>query len=78
VPPRGIINFCDFAVFSNSWDGNMHDLKMLVDLWLNRVDTDNEYNLYHGDDVHPRRIINFLDFAIFADSWLRSSYDQGN
>ena len=39
---------------------------------------ENEYNLYHGDDVKPRRIINFLDFAIFADSWLRSSYDQGN
>ena len=56
----------------------MHDLKMLVDVWLNRVYIDNAYNLYHGDDVHPRRIINFLDFAIFADSWLRSSYDQGH
>jgi hypothetical protein len=75
VPPRGIINFSDFAILSNSWDGTMHDLKMLLDLWLNRVYVDNAYNLYHGDDVNPHRIINILDFAIFANSWLRSSYD---
>ena len=78
IEPHGFINFFDFAVFADVWDGNMPDLKMLVEQWLDRVDPDNEYNLYHGDDVHPRGIINFYDFAFFADSWLHSSYDQGN
>ena len=78
IEPHGFINFFDFAVFADGWDGNMPDLKMLVEQWLDKVDPDNEYNLYHGDDVHPRGIINFSDFAFFADSWMASSYDQGN
>ena len=78
IEPYGSINFFDFAVFANGWDGDMADLKMLVEQWLDKVGPDNEYNLYHGDDVHPRGIINFSDFAFFADSWLHSSYDQGN
>lgn len=78
IEPYGFINFFDFAVFAGSWDGNMPDLKVLVEQWLDRVGPDNEYNLYHGDDVHPRGIINFSDFAFFADSWLHSSYEQDN
>jgi hypothetical protein len=78
IEPYGFINFFDFAVFAGSWDGNMPDLKMLIEQWLDKVEPDDGHNLYHGDDVHPRGIINFSDFAFFADSWLHSSYDQGN
>lgn len=78
IESYGSINFFDFTVFADGWDGNMPDLKMLVEQWLDKVEPDDGHNLYHGDDVHRRGIINFLDFAIFADSWLASSYDQGN
>jgi hypothetical protein len=77
IQPYGSINFFDYAVFSNTLDINIPDLKMFVEGWLGEVEIDNEYNLYHVDDVHPRLIINFLDFAIFADKWMQSSYDQG-
>lgn len=66
----GIINFLDFAVYADTWDGNTVDLKMFTELWLDEVDPNNEYNLFksHG-------IVNFLDFAVLADNWLKSSYD---
>jgi hypothetical protein len=75
IQPYGSINFFDYAVFSNTSDVNIPELKMFVEGWLEEVDIDNGYNLFHGDDVHPRLIINFLDFAVFADRWLKSSYD---
>lgn len=75
IEPHGSVNFFDFAVFSNSWDGNMPDLKMLVGQWLDKVDPDNEYNLYHADDVPPRGIINFSDFAVFSNSWDGNMHD---
>ena len=64
-----IINFLDFAIFANSWDGNMPDLKMFTDVWLEEVDRNHEYNLFQGD----KGIINFLDFTIFADNWMETS-----
>ena len=70
----GIINFCDFAIYANSWDGNMPDLKMFTDVWLAEVDPNNKYNLF---DVESIGFINFLDFAIFADNWLKTSCEQG-
>ena len=73
--PYGVINFLDFAVFADSWDGNIPDLKMFTEVWLDEVDPDNEYNLFRDDDVYPNGIINFLDFAIFAENWMDSSYD---
>ncbi len=75
IQPYGSIDFLDYAVFSNTSDINIPELKMFVEGWLQEVDTDNEYNLYHGDDVLPRLIINFLDFAVFADRWQQNSYD---
>ena len=69
IEPHGFMNFFDFAVFADVWDGNMPDLKMLVEQWLGKVDPDNEYNLYHADDVRPHGIVNFFDFAFFADVW---------
>jgi hypothetical protein len=76
--PRGFVNFFDYTVFADDWDGNVPDLKMLVEHWLTDIEPDNEYNLYHGDDIHPRLIINFYDFAVFADRWLASSYEPVN
>jgi len=75
MEPRGYINFFDFAVFSNSWDGNMPDLKMLVGQWLDDVAPDSDYNYYHADDVPPRGIINFSDFAVFSTSWDGNVHD---
>ena len=71
----GVINFFDFAVFANSWDGDMPDLKMLTEVWLDEVAKNHEYNLFKGDDVDAWGVINFLDFAIFADNWMRNSYE---
>ena len=73
LDPNGIINFLDFAIFADSWDGNMPDLKMFTDVWLEEVDLNHEYNLFQYD----KSIINFLDFAIFADNWLKTSCEQG-
>lgn len=73
--PRGYINFFDFAVFSNSSDGNMPDLKALVGHWLDEVAPDSDYNYYHADDVPPRGIINFSDFAILSNSWEGDMHD---
>jgi hypothetical protein len=73
--PRGYINFFDFAVFSSSWNGNMPDLKMLVEQWLDDVAPDSDYNYYHADDVPPRGIINFSDFAVFSTSWDGNMHD---
>ena len=74
--PYGIIDFLDFAVYADSWDGNIPDLKMFVDIWLDEVDVNNIYNLFHGNDVGPMGVVNFFDFAIFADDWLKTSYEQ--
>jgi len=74
--PYGIIDFLDFAVYADSWDGNMPDLKMFVDVWLDEVDVNNIYNLFQDNDVGPRGVVNFFDFAIFADDWLKTSYEQ--
>jgi hypothetical protein len=71
----GIISFLDFAVFADSWDGDIAGLQGLVEKWLQPVEIDDQYNLYKGNDAQPRGIINFFDFAVFADNWLESSYE---
>ena len=71
----GVVNFLDFAVYADTWDGNMVDLKSLTELWLDKVNPNNEYNLFRGDDVGSYGIVNFLDFTVLADNWLKSSYD---
>lgn len=71
VYPYGIINFPDFAVFADIWDGNVPDLETFVEVWLNEVDRDHEWNLFHED----KGIINFRDFGVLADKWLASSYE---
>jgi len=51
-----------------------NDLELLTDVWLDEVEPNDKYNLFHGDDSGGHGTINFLDFAIFADTWLGSSY----
>ena len=76
VGPYGIINFLDFAIYADSWDGNMPDLKTFVDVWLDEIEVNNKYNLFRDDDVDAYGIVNFLDFAVFADNWMRNCYGQ--
>jgi hypothetical protein len=54
-----------------------NDLELLTDVWLDEVEPNDKYNLFHGDDSGGHGTINFLDFAIFADTWLGSSYIEG-
>ncbi len=75
IEPYGIINFADFAIFTQGWDANMVELKAFAEVWLDEVEQGYGYNLYRGDDVHPVGMINFLDFAVFAGNWMVSSYD---
>jgi hypothetical protein len=51
-----------------------NDLELLTDVWLDEVEPNDKYNLFHDDDSGGHGTINFLDFAIFADTWLGSSY----
>ncbi len=67
----GIINFCDFAVYAQDWDCNMAQLGEFASQWLWEVDSNDQYNLYHGDDVRPIGIIDLADLAIFGENWLK-------
>ena len=54
----GTINFSDFAIYAEGWDGDAADLGMFAQKWLNE----------------PKGIVNFFDFSMFADNWLSASY----
>lgn len=72
----GIINFSDFAVFADGWDGNAASLGMFAEKWLHEVALNDQYNLFKDDDVEPNGVVNFFDLAIFSDNWLGSSYKE--
>lgn len=72
----GTINFSDFAIYADGWDGDAADLGMFAQKWLNEVPLDDQYNLFKDDDVEPKGIVNFSDFSMFADNWLSASYEQ--
>jgi len=67
----GVINFRDFAVYAEDWDCNTAELGNFTEVWLQEVDANDPYNLYHGDDVEPIGIIDFADLAIFGENWLK-------
>ncbi len=74
--PYGIINFLDFAIYADGWDGNLPDLDNFVQLWMTDVDTDDPYNLYRfDDDTETVGLINYLDHAVLGQNWKKSSYD---
>jgi len=65
-----IIDFRDFAVYADDWDGSMMVLEALAAYWLDVVDPDYEYNLYGEGDIRPRGEINFFDLAALGNNWL--------
>ena len=69
----GVINFLDFAVYAENWDCNTAELGNFAAGWLQEVDANNPYNLFHGDDVEPNGIIDFADLAVFSENWLKHS-----
>ncbi|MCJ7778358.1 MAG: hypothetical protein MUP16_08605, partial [Sedimentisphaerales bacterium] len=65
----GIINFLDWAVFANDWQGDMAQLSEFTSQWLESsiccVDIAPEPD---GDGV-----VNMLDFAVFANNWFEGT-----
>jgi hypothetical protein len=45
------------------------DLAMLADVWLAEVQSNDERNLFGGDDLEPDGFINFYDFAVYAGTY---------
>ena len=72
----GTINFSDFAVFADGWDGNAASLGMFAEKWLHEVALNDQYNLFKDNDVKPSGSVNFRDFSILAENWLGSSYKE--
>jgi len=70
IESYGVINFCDFAVYAEDWDCNMTELGNFSSEWLQEVDANDPYNLYHGDDVGPKGRIDLADLVIFCENWL--------
>jgi len=61
-----IIDFRDFAVYADDWDGSMMVLEALAAYWLDVVDPYHDYNLFG----RPRGEINFFDLAVLGNNWL--------
>jgi hypothetical protein len=65
----GIVNFIDWAVFANSWQGNMNEFADFTSQWLK--------SSAYCADIAPAPagdgIVNMLDFAVFADNWLEGA-----
>jgi hypothetical protein len=65
---NGIVDFSDFAVFADSWQGDMIELSQFMSQWLQR----GMYNADIAPAGNGDGIINTLDFAVFAENWLES------
>jgi hypothetical protein len=65
----GIVNFRDFAVFANNWQGDMNQLAQFASQWLQRSATNADIAPVPTGDG----IVNFLDFALFAENWLKQN-----
>jgi hypothetical protein len=65
----GIVNFLDFAVFANSWHGNMNQLSQFASQWLKP----SAYNADIAPAPAGDGIVNMLDFAAFANNWLEGT-----
>jgi hypothetical protein len=66
----GIVNFIDWAVFANGWQGDMNDLADFASQWLQRG--------AYCADIAPAHaagdgVVNMLDFAVFANNWLKGT-----
>jgi hypothetical protein len=62
----GIVNFLDWAVFANDWQGDTVQLSEFISQWL-------KPSVYNAD-IAPAGdgdgVVNMLDFAVFAENWL--------
>ena len=61
----GIVNFIDWVVFANSWQGDMTQLSEFTSQWLGRSAYCADIAPAGGDGI-----VNFIDFAAFAENWL--------
>lgn len=61
----GIVNFLDWAVFANNWQGDMSQLAEFTSQWLKSSAYCADIAPEGGDGV-----VNMLDFAAFAENWL--------
>jgi hypothetical protein len=76
VAASGTINFLDYAVLAEGYDGNdFSDLQAFTNLWLDEVPPQNQWNLFREDDVPAHGMINFADLAVYMENWIRSSFD---
>lgn len=61
--------------FSRDCYVDMDDMEMFAGVWLDKIDPNDKYNLFQGDDTEPNGIINFFDFAVYADDWDYNTVD---
>jgi len=64
----GIVNFLDWAVFANNWQGKMTQLSEFTSQWLKQGAYADIAPWPDGDGI-----VNMLDFAVFADDWLEGT-----
>ena len=65
----GIVNFLDWAVFANGWQGDINELADFASQWLKSSTYSADFDIAPAPDGDG--IINFIDFAIFANNWFR-------
>jgi hypothetical protein len=62
----GIVNFLDWAVFADSWQGDMIQLSEFMSQWLQR----GVYNADIAPVPDGDGVVNTFDFVLFAENWL--------
>ena len=68
----GIVNFIDWAVFANGWQGDMVQLSEFISQWLQPSD----YNADIAPAPNGDGIVNMLDFATMANNWLVDCFEE--
>ncbi len=64
----GVVNFRDFAVFANTWQGDKVQLAELASQWLKPSICCVDIAPAGGDGI-----VNFADFAALAENWLKGT-----
>ena len=63
---KHIVNFSDWSIFANSWDGDNIQLGDFTAEWL----LQDAYNADIAPAPGGDGIVNMLDFAVFAENWI--------
>jgi hypothetical protein len=61
-----IVNFMDWNIFANSWNGNIPSVAEFASEWLQT----NTYDTDPASDINEDGIVNMSDFSIFAENWM--------